>query len=199
MCQLKIVGDVEDKVLESLEGFIRVNLIDWPTLRNDDFIRNMYQVIKITSYPDPFRYRDNWEVRTDVIGYANNAGIHHPVARCQEMYYFGMEEHGSIVCENCLYVARFALFSLQCPAYIVKVHTHSFFTPMCLHCSRLISSKPLNKCSSHENEVGIFEKSPLYRCLRMSRRFVVRKGMIEMLGDDDEVVPIGISLGELVQ
>lgn len=186
MCQLQIKEEVEDQVQETLPGVIRISLIDWKLLTNIDFIRYLYKVIEITTHPDPFQYRDKWAVRTDVVGYAYSTGIYRSTVRCQEMYYFGVEGFGSIVCKNCLFGARFALFSLHEDSYVCKLHAHSLFSAKCLYCNRLITSTPVSRCLEYKNEIGIFMISALYRCLRVYKKLVVDSdGKLKVLEEID--------------
>ena len=174
MCHLKNKEEVEDqKQTQIPEELISISLINWKLLTYRDFIRYQYQVIEITTHPDPFHYRDNWEVLTSIVGYAYRKGVYRSTVRCQHMYYFGIEGFGSIVCEKCMCGARFALFSLYETAYVNKIHAHSLFAAKCQYCNQLIGSTPISKCEENKNEVGIFLISPLYRCLRVYSKFVV--------------------------
>lgn len=193
MCQLKLKEEVvnQEEEQEVAAGVYRINLIDWKLLCNPDFIRYSYKVIEITTQPDPFQYRDNWEVRTDVVGYAYSTGVFRSTVRCQEMYYFGADGFGSIVCEKCVFGARFALFSLYMPAYVNKIHEHGLFAAKCLYCNRIIQSKPISKCLDYKKELAMFNITPLYRCLRVYEKLAIQdNGTLGMLQESDEVPSI---------
>lgn len=143
-----------------------VPLLDWTVLRNPHLQRWKYSVAHVSQYMHP--NISNCPINEVILNYLYSNSTPCPSQRCQRYLFFGIEGYGSIVCEDCLPAARYALFSLCNPAYINKIHVHVSNVLDCQHCNRRIASSSISRCVTNRNEGNIILIEPKYRCMRVN-------------------------------
>lgn len=141
-------------------------VLDWDILRGNQMVRRPYSVADVNNFPLSYPVLP-CDVKLDILNYAYNKGVMCRVNRCQEYYYFGIDNYGSVVCEKCLPAARYALFSVHDRAYVNKLHVHVNMLVQCLHCNHRISSVAIGKCKI--SDCDYIESKLMYQCVRMNK------------------------------
>ena len=131
-------------------------LIDWEDIQSSRHKRYAYY-----SSEDGQVHRDEL-LETVALLQSLKQGIKEKNDTCQKFYVFrGLSNKTSLVCEECLPAARYALYSICEGSYIAKYHQHSRDIPRCFHCRRRVKSESIASCYDREASTVIS------RCIRM--------------------------------
>lgn len=119
-------------------------LINWGDLQKSEMERQPYGVLDVRS--GTAGNGNNLFVESIAIVEAYTRGIEWSKEMCQEYNFIGSREKGSIVCEQCLPSARYAVFSVNDSAYTKQIHVHDNRLAKCLSCDKRIKAKCVKLC-----------------------------------------------------
>jgi len=142
-------------------------LLDWNVLRSPDLDRHPYSVADVAVYPFKFENSEKCEVIPEVLTASYNKSVILAAPRCQQFYYLGTQERGSVVCATCMRGARYTLFSVYESAYVNLMHSHTIFLARCFYCLCKINSISIKKCECNKNVEELIRFAPMYRCIRI--------------------------------